>query len=537
MEKEDEQHFKRLREKRQQKLRGIIALMGLPTTAKTLVAEWIGDWAACPVLCLQHFLSSADDYDSDKKRKEEKEHKAFANLCRVAKFHLLRGVKADSTIVIKSRLNSTYELQRLLELVTSTDTGDYQRYPLLIVECRMTNEFQWREYFERRSKESDGDRINEDEGTRSWYRPASWNEMEDLIATRGPDSYRVEQLLLQPTHDRVPIVVRRLVVDPVYDIIAVTGDSLTDDLGDAIKYLLTTPQQELVDNFPNPHTMVFRELRPYLIEKRLSASESQGRSNYICRLGDCIFKFQETLIHDARDHVCGVCEGQAVPGTPVYTCRACILTLHKACAERIDFKALSFDLGHLDNVSYSNKYIQQKHACKPCIEAGKEFSRRCGSCLSQTHLRCGPLPTILKHNCHRHFLSWTVTKHVYVCNACDSYGGKFAYRCKQCALFYHLKCACLPLELLKHKHGGHEHVMKLMYSHHDDGMEPEESYWCDVCYKDMDPYLWFYSCQGCSYYVAHPHCAGGYKYLSNLKDAKLVQQIQSELERWRELSS
>ncbi|KAL8139330.1 hypothetical protein V2J09_005351 [Rumex salicifolius] len=59
-----------------------------------------------------------------------------------------------------------------------------------------------------------------------------------------------------------------------------------------------------------------------------------------------------------------------------------------------------------------------------------------------------------------------------------------------------MQCIFRPKEL-KHKHGGYEHVMKLIYL--QDGMEQEE----DFCYFNLDPQAWFYTCQECLYYIAH----------------------------------
>ncbi|KAL8139298.1 hypothetical protein V2J09_005319 [Rumex salicifolius] len=149
----------------------------------------------------------------------------------------------------------------------------------------------------------------------------------------------------------------------------------------------------------------------------------------------------------------------------------------------------------------------EKHACSSCIEEEEGFSEECRACLFQTHLECRMVPTIIKTKSPDHFLLIQFHKRGFFCKACQQNYSTYSYGCRRCAVYYHLDCAFLFGEL-KHEHGGYEHVMKLMYSR--DGIEPEESYWCDHCYVDMDPQGWFYCCQECPYYTVHPNCTTGY---------------------------
>lgn len=82
-----------------------------------------------------------------------------------------------------------------------------------------------------------------------------------------------------PASYSYPIIVRKLVVDPVSDLSLVVGsyNSLPEAFRNAIKYLLTANQEEL--NSQNPYVVEFDVLRQKLFERELEAS-SRPRRKY-----------------------------------------------------------------------------------------------------------------------------------------------------------------------------------------------------------------------------------------------------------------
>lgn len=212
----------------------------------------------------------------------------------------------------------------------------------------------------------------------------------------------------------------------------------------------------------------------------------------------CVFRYVEELQCDDN---CGLCEGRVVTGEPAYTCHFCILTMHKSCAELPGASYDGLPTFHFAIASFTCL----PHTCKYCLKQGKDFSRDCMGCLLQTHLKWCELPTIFHNDCHQHFLSVSFEIN-HTCKGCGTFLMQDAsYGCYTCGSYYCMKCLFMRREV-KYEHVEDEraHVLKLMYS--SDGMDRDEVFCCDICNKEMDPQLWFYFCQECRHYVAHPEC-------------------------------
>ncbi|KAL8139299.1 hypothetical protein V2J09_005320 [Rumex salicifolius] len=507
---EDDEQFRSQWGKHQEELQGIVALKGLPFTWKTRLAKLISEWAMSPVFCIDDFLgyetfrSAAYQFTPPGVSRDEAEidrhnEHAITTLCTVAKRHLdpkFSG-RVFGTVVTKSRLVTEFELYKLVDLAHIIQLRKDRMFPLLIIECQMRSEFMW----ENRLKFFSGRKGD-------WYRPMNWKEIEkvrDDYAAQLEDWNDHLRHLIDTLDNPPPI--RWLVVDPHIDLsitsqVKVVGDLTAVGFFDAVKYLLQSDQIELKNQ--NPYVVEFDELRRFLFDRKLSSMASKERSQNLCTKSDCLFKYQEAIEAEA----CGICE-ERVSG-PAYTCYFCTLTLHKSCAETVDFNVNHSSYANdtiLEFFYYYKTKFPEKHACSSCIEEEEGFSEECRACLFQTHLECRMVPTIIKTKSHDHFLSIQFHKRGFFCKACQQNYSTYSYGCRRCAVYYHLDCAFLFGEL-KHEHGGYEHVMKLMYSR--DGIEPEESYWCDHCYVDMDPQGWFYCCQECPYYTVHPNCTTGY---------------------------
>ncbi|KAL8139322.1 hypothetical protein V2J09_005343 [Rumex salicifolius] len=542
----------------------IIAMKGLPYTAKSEVALRIGQWARCPVLSIDDFLDSVSLEKGSPTSKEEAER--FRLLASYALYKMAhRHLDSYNCIVIKSRLYSLLELNLLMCLVEANDCAN-----LIIVECRIMNEyrFRWRleDMVEKGMNKEFGSKVKTFSRNRGmimkgleehslshvvghleWYKAKSWKDVEnakdDWIDDQAWDDH-----LLCSINDNVscPRFVSRLVVDPFDDLDLHVGtrlSTLQPDFLHVISHLLdrwfkdreaySTEEDEEEDEHskknqnldeskrPNRYLVTkFNELRKSLVKEELRSSIYKQRSNKLCTTnGDpCVFKYHKKLHFKDSSH-CMMCQERVELGTQAYTCHYCILTLHESCAKTLDLNFLEHIHDHPDGFFFFNysellSNLKENVACKSCDEEGRAFSRDCASCLFTTHVKQRLLPTIINHEGHEHFLSIQFKP--------DSLIGP-EYGCHVCKFHHHMDLFFMPREV-NHVHGGYEHVMKLTYAHRhdDDVMEPEDDYWCDVCYGNMDPQPWFYYCQDCSYYITHLYCPGKKSIQEAIRHRKLA---------------
>ncbi|KAL8139321.1 hypothetical protein V2J09_005342 [Rumex salicifolius] len=524
----------------------IIAMKGLPYTVKSGVALRIGQWMRCPVLSIDDFLDSVSLEKGSPTSKEEAER--FRLLASYALYKMAhRYLALCNCVVIKSRLYSLLELDLLMCLVEASSCAN-----LIIVECRIMNEFWFRgslEYMVKRGMNKEFDSqvktfsrsrgrimkgleehsLSHVVGHLEWYKAKSWKDVEnakdDWIDDQAWDDH-----LLCFINDNVlcPRFVSRLVVDPYDDLDFLKGPcplTLQPDFLHVISHLLDrrfkyrqacwTINRNLDESKrPNRYLVTkFNKLRKSLVKEELRSSIYKQRSNKLCTTnGDpCVFKYHEKLHFKDSGH-CMMCQKRVEPGTQAYTCHFCILTLHELCAKTLDLNFLE----HMDEYSESLLNFKENIACESCDEKGRAFSPHCASCLFTTHVKLRFLPTIIKHEGHEHFLSIQIQFEP---------GGRFRpeYGCHECKFHHRMELFFKPREV-RHVHGGYEHVMKLTYAHRhdDDVMEPEDDYWCDVCYVVMDPQRWFYYCQDCSYYITHFDCPGQKSIREAIRHRKLA---------------
>ncbi|KAL8139311.1 hypothetical protein V2J09_005332 [Rumex salicifolius] len=538
----------------------LIAIKGLPFTGKFEIAKRLGEWSNCPVLYIDDFLDAVSfergfTVESPPSRDEaERLHRlAFDILCHVANSHL---AFFTYRLIIKSRLCSKFEIDQLVQLAAKYE------YKLIIVECVMENERRWEHWLSSKVSQRVS-RIGSCD--RQWFKPRSWKDIENAMDEYDGRAWdlHVRRLINAPTSEdgddnvgdddddddfggvtgdedddhggkeHIPRV-KRLMLNVIDDLDLIPYSfysiNLTQDFLDVIQYLIKEEEEA-------PYAILkCNELRRLLLERKLASVISKERSKYLCSTvanSNCVFKYTEATIQaenvvddddhgdDDNDLYCGVCEERVVSGESVYTCYFCILTLHKSCAELNFQHHNKGDMQKQETPGFLLKYsnhilsLPKQRACQSCMETTKQFFYQCNGCYFETHLITRRLPTVISHECHReHFLSMRVGSTDFVCRGCGACLNEFfhtklilarlRYGCYICKLEYHLHCALGPQEV-KHKHGGYEHTMKRMYSH--DVVEKEEDYWCDICYRDLDPQVWFYWCKECPYYIGHLHCA------------------------------
>lgn len=161
------------------------------------------------------------------------------------------------------------------------------------------------------------------------------------------------------------------------------------------------------------------------------------------------FSFTEEPVMASNEHHCSHC--QEVISGPSYQCIECDeFILHKSCAELpADSEAISKYYPFYINPNPSNFNFPETHKCRVCAS----YSSECSSCLLQTHIRCGILPTICRYQRHEHPLSFVIMPfwfdYEYKCYDCGEYGKFIGYKCHGCCLDLHPSCA-----ISKTKSGG-----------------------------------------------------------------------------------
>ncbi|KAJ9158917.1 hypothetical protein P3X46_024460 [Hevea brasiliensis] len=153
------------------------------------------------------------------------------------------------------------------------------------------------------------------------------------------------------------------------------------------------------------------------------------------------FSFTEEPKIGSNELHCNHC--QNVISGPIYQCVECDeFILHKACAElSTDLEVISKSCLFYINPKPSYYNFPVTYKCKVC----EAYSSKCNNCLLQTHIRCGVLPTICRHERHEHPLSFVIMPfwfdYEYKCYECDKFGKFIGYKCFGCCLDFHTSCA------------------------------------------------------------------------------------------------
>ncbi|KAF2319848.1 hypothetical protein GH714_019605 [Hevea brasiliensis] len=159
------------------------------------------------------------------------------------------------------------------------------------------------------------------------------------------------------------------------------------------------------------------------------------------------FSFTEEPKIGSNELHCNHC--QNVISGPIYQCVECDeFILHKACAElSTDLEVISKSRLFYINPKPSYYNFPVTYKCKVC----ESYSSKCNNCLLQTHIRCGVLPTICRHERHEHPLSFVIMPfwfdYEYKCYECDEFGKFIGYKCFGCCLDFHTSCAISKREI------------------------------------------------------------------------------------------
>ncbi|KAG8490284.1 hypothetical protein CXB51_015950 [Gossypium anomalum] len=186
------------------------------------------------------------------------------------------------------------------------------------------------------------------------------------------------------------------------------------------------------------------------------------------------------------------CDGCVLSvSTLFYYCSECPFFLHKTCAELPRIKQ------HWFHQSNSTLYFNKVQYCDFCNQSCSGFFYKIDKWWHMC-IRCAKVADIIECEGHQHFLFYDF-KRREKCNGCGNKCRFGAFRCGECRFALDFGCLTLPHSAL---HKIDEHMLKLTY---DD--DKEQSY-CDICERERDPRLWYYSCSICDT-TAHPECVLG----------------------------
>ncbi|PPD71167.1 hypothetical protein GOBAR_DD31955 [Gossypium barbadense] len=191
-----------------------------------------------------------------------------------------------------------------------------------------------------------------------------------------------------------------------------------------------------------------------------------------------------------------------------YGCKSCGFFLHEFCSDKIPKT-----LNHPFHPSHPLRLDFVDATCNACTQqiklSNKDFSTAaygCQICNFNLDFGCAKLLPTLNHEGHNHCLTYVgptfrdpTRKYHFQCSSCRELCLDTFYRCVQCDLNLHLKCAPVP-PLAKHRY--HRHPLLLNQPIREDEIG---EYYCDICEKERDPTHEVYYCQKCTY-IAHIEC-------------------------------
>ncbi|TYH39350.1 hypothetical protein ES332_D12G173600v1 [Gossypium tomentosum] len=256
---------------------------------------------------------------------------------------------------------------------------------------------------------------------------------------------------------------------------------------------------DLVCAFASSDDHVARKKR-----QRSNADREKLIMQHYCHIHPLIlYKYSNEGEHDYN---CRWCDK---PLTGIfYGCKSCAFFLHEFCSDKIPKT-----LNHPFHPSHPLRLDFVDATCNACTQqiklSNKDFSTAaygCQICNFNLDFGCAKLLPTLNHEGHNHCLTYVgptfrdpTRKYHFQCSSCRELCLDTFYRCVQCDLNLHLKCAPVP-PLAKHRY--HRHPLLLNQPIREDEIG---EYYCDICEKERDPTHEVYYCQKCTY-IAHIEC-------------------------------
>ncbi|XVF42333.1 hypothetical protein PTKIN_Ptkin01aG0353000 [Pterospermum kingtungense] len=196
---------------------------------------------------------------------------------------------------------------------------------------------------------------------------------------------------------------------------------------------------------------------------------------------------------------CMACKQDAA-GKLNYACLYCFFIIHESCANNMPEQVKSsFHPEHTLVAQPIRNYLVHCFCCGDII-LGIGFS--CGECGINFHVSCAKYETrAVKHNFHVHPLLLLGKSNIGFsygiwCDECGESCKESFLSCKNCEFDIHLECVPLPSIV---KHVRHLHFLNLVNSVVEDD---SGEYYCDMCETERNSELSVYSCEECKF-VAH----------------------------------
>ncbi|KAG7534883.1 DC1 [Arabidopsis thaliana x Arabidopsis arenosa] len=202
---------------------------------------------------------------------------------------------------------------------------------------------------------------------------------------------------------------------------------------------------------------------------------------------------KDGINHDERIR-CAACV-HPVGFDSIYCCEECPFILHEKCAKLPMKKRLVFGTR-----PYTLMTETTTLDCKRCgiLSDGFMYSSRNWF---DVDVHCGSLNEPLVHDGHEHPL-YFAKKGNHFCDGCQKRIGDYMLRCEDCDFNLCLYCATLP-EKIWHRNDGHPLTLCC-----GDKEKASGKYWCDICERELDPSIWFYTCSDCGV-TLHAQCVLG----------------------------
>ncbi|KAL3363612.1 hypothetical protein AABB24_012729 [Solanum stoloniferum] len=141
----------------------ILAMKGHPGTGKSTLAQSIAKTLKCPLIDKDHFKDCTKPLQQITKATKLINDLSYDAMWQVASAQLDLGL----SVVIDSPLSRRAHLDRIIEI------ADRSGARVVVVECKPSDEAEWRRRLERRSELV--------EYGSSWHKPSTWQEMEKLL--------------------------------------------------------------------------------------------------------------------------------------------------------------------------------------------------------------------------------------------------------------------------------------------------------------------------------------------------------------------
>ncbi|GFY96239.1 hypothetical protein Acr_11g0005450 [Actinidia rufa] len=244
----------------------IIAMKGHPCTGKSTIARLLADFLRYPLFAQDDSLDYARD-------------KSFEAICRIAATQLSLRIR----VIIDSSLTSQAHRDRLVQLAESTSAR------LIIVECRPSDEYEWRQRLERRAIVDQS------------YKPSTWGDLQKMLGKyEDYDVGAVSKLILDTTK--------------VFREAGLVSATLR------------------IAFYRNPHVLELDQWENLTMSwmKSKQSTEERGRYRH-SHMAHILGLSNERKDTKATCNLCSeLVSGQA------YECDACEFILHKFCAELSD---------------------------------------------------------------------------------------------------------------------------------------------------------------------------------------------------------